>query len=152
MFTRRDSIVALAAASLTAGVFALANTTPPTGSWVKQWDDVPAKPTESGSVRTFYNGATGTLKNLDVHVTTLNPGAAPHPPHKHPNEEMLVMKQGTVEALINGQWVRVGPGGIIYLASNIFHGVRNVGSDQAVYTVIGFKTESTPEGQTVISK
>jgi XRE family transcriptional regulator, regulator of sulfur utilization len=152
MLTRRDGIVALAAAAIAAGGFAVAQGASAKGSWVINWDSVQAKTTESGSVRSFYNGPTATLKNLDVHVTTLNPGGAPHPPHKHPNEEMLIVKQGTLEALINGEWKKVGPGDVIYLASNIFHGVRNVGSEPAVYHVIGFKTADTPEGPTVNAK
>ena len=118
MLTRRDCVVGLVAASLTAGVFALASNAPTQGSWVKDLDSVPAKPTESGSVRSLYNGPTATLKNLDVHVTTLNPGGAPHPPHKHPNEEILIIQQGTLEALINGQWMKVGPGDVILRINN----------------------------------
>jgi quercetin dioxygenase-like cupin family protein len=152
MLMRRDAVVAVVAAAVTVGGFAVAQSGTAKGSWVINWDDVPAKTTESGSVRSLYNGPTATLKNLDVHITTLNPGAAPHAPHKHPNEEMLIVKQGTLEALINGEWKKVGPGGVIYLASNIFHGVRNVGNEPAVYDVIGFKTADTPEGQTVTMK
>jgi len=152
MLTRRDGMVALVAAAITAGGFALAQSGTTKGSWVINWDDIPAKTTDSGSVRSFYNGPTATLKNLDVHVTTLTPGGAPHTPHKHPNEEMLIVKSGTVEALINGEWKRVSPGGVIFLASNIFHGVRNAGNEPAVYHVIGFKTADTPEGPTVNAK
>jgi XRE family transcriptional regulator, regulator of sulfur utilization len=103
------------------------------------------KPNATGSVRTVFKEPTATVEQLEVHVTTLNPGQAPHPPHKHPNEEMLIIRQGTVEALINGEWKRVGPGSVIFLASNVMHGVRNVGTDPAVYHVINFKTAATPE-------
>jgi len=152
MLTRRDVLVALSAAALTAGGFALAQSMQANGSWAIDWDSVPAKPTDSGSGRSFFKGPTATLKDLDVHVTTLNPGGAPHSPHKHPNEEMLIVKSGTIEALINGEWKRVGPGGVVFLASNIFHGVRNAGTEPAVYHVIGFRTEATPEGPTVNAK
>jgi quercetin dioxygenase-like cupin family protein len=152
MFTRRDGLVALLAAALTAGGFVLAQGAATKGSWAINWDTVPVKTTESGSVRSFYNGPTTTLKNLDVHVTTLNPGGAPHSPHKHPNEEMLIVKSGAIEALINGEWKKVGPGGIVFLASGIFHGVRNAGTEPAVYHVIGFRTDATPEGPTVDAK
>ena len=79
-----------------------------------------------------------------MHVTTLNPGKSPHPPHRHPNEEMLIIRQGTVEALVNGEWKRVGPGSVIFFASNQLHGLRNVGPEPAVYHVINFKTAATP--------
>lgn len=152
MFTRRDAMVACAAAALTAGGFVLAEGATAKGSWAINWNDVPVKKTDSGSFRSFYNGPTATLKNLDVHVTTLNPGGAPHSPHKHPNEEMLIVKSGTISVLINGQWKQVGPGGVVFLASNIFHGVRNTGKEPAVYHVIGFRTADTPEGPTVNAK
>jgi XRE family transcriptional regulator, regulator of sulfur utilization len=152
MLTRRDWVVGFIAAALTAGGFALAEGGSAKGSWAIDWNSVVVKQTDSGSVRSFYKGPTATLKDLDVHVTTLNPGGAPHNPHKHPNEEMLIVKSGTIEALINGEWKKVGPGGVVFLASNIFHGVRNAGNEPAVYHVIGFRTNATPDGPTVNAK
>ena len=144
MITRRDLMVALIAVACTGGGFALENELPLIGSSVFDWNSVQAKPTETGSVRSFFKVRTPTLEQLEVHVTTLNPGKSPHPPHRHPNEEMLIIRQGTVEALINGKWKRVGPGSVIFFASNQLHGLRNVGSEPAVYHVINFKTAATP--------
>src|SRR5579863_1842974 len=144
MITRRDLIVALVAVGCSAGVFAAADRLPLIGSSAFDWNSVPAKPTETGSVRSFFKVRTPTLEQLEVHVTTLNPGKSPHPPHRHPNEEMLIIRQGTVEALVNGAWKRVGPGSVIFFASNQLHGLRNVGPDPAVYHVINFKTAATP--------
>jgi len=152
MVTRRDVLVGLGAAAVAPGGLALAAEADTKGSWAIELESVPVKTTDSGSVRNVFNGPTATLKNLDVHVTTLNPGGAPHHPHKHPNEEMLVVKSGIIEALINGEWKKVGPGGVVFLASNIFHGVRNAGTEPAVYHVIGFRTADTPEGPTVEAK
>ncbi len=144
MLTRREMLCAAGAAALTAGAFALADRGPVLGSVAIDWNSVPAKPTGSGSVRTFFRSRTATLDELEVHVTTLNPGQAPHPPHRHPNEEMLIVKQGRIEALVNGEWKSVGPGSVVFLASNQWHGVRNSGNVPAVYHVIGFKTDKTP--------
>jgi quercetin dioxygenase-like cupin family protein len=117
------------------------------GSAAFDWNAIPAKPTEVGSVRSFFKARTATLEELEVHVTTLDPGKQPHPPHRHPNEEMVIVKQGTVEVLVNGEWKRVGPGSVIFNASNQLHGLRNVGSEQAIYHVINWKTAATPEAQ-----
>lgn len=149
MVTRRNVLMGLGAAAVAPAGFAMAADAPAKGSWAIELESVAAKTTDSGSVRNLFSGPTATLKNLDVHVTTLNPGGAPHKPHKHPNEEMLIVKSGTIEALIDGQWTKVGPGGVVFLASNIFHGVRNGGNEPAVYHVIGFRTADTPEGPTV---
>jgi quercetin dioxygenase-like cupin family protein len=144
MFTRRNLVVALVAVACTAAGFAIAEELPMMGSSVFDWNTVTAKPTEVGSVRSFFKVRTPTLEQLEVHVTTLNPGKSPHPPHRHPNEEMIIVRQGTVEALVNGEWKRVGPGSVIFFASNQLHGLRNVGTGPAVYHVINWKTAATP--------
>ena len=144
MLTRRDAIVALIAVTCTAGAFAIANQTPIMGSAVFNWDSMQPKPTEVGSVRSVFKTRTATLDELEMHVTTLDPGKSPHPPHRHPNEELVIIKQGTVEALVNGEWKRVGPGSVIFNGSNQLHGFRNVGTEPAVYHVINWKSSTTP--------
>jgi quercetin dioxygenase-like cupin family protein len=145
MITRRDLTVAFVAVAATAGAFALADATPVMGSAVFDWNSIPAKPTAVGSVRSFFSARTATLENLEVHVTTLNPGQTSHPPHRHPNEELIIVQRGTVETLSNGEWKRVGPGSVIFNGSNQLHGFRNVGAEPAVYHVINFKTAATPD-------
>jgi quercetin dioxygenase-like cupin family protein len=145
MITRRDIFVALIAIAGTAGAFALADQTPVMGSAVFDWNTIPVKQTEVGSVRSFFKARTATLDELEMHVTTLKPGMTSHPPHRHPNEELIIVKQGTVETLSNGEWKRVGPGSVIFNASNQLHGLRNVGSDEAIYHVINWKSDATPE-------
>ena len=147
MITRRDLLVALSATAVTAGAFALADKTPVMGSAVFDWNTVQAKPTDVGSVRSFFKARTATLDELEMHVTTLEPGKTSHAPHRHPNEELIIVKQGTVETLSNGEWKRVGPGSVIFNASNQLHGLRNVGADEAIYHVINWKSASTPDAQ-----
>jgi XRE family transcriptional regulator, regulator of sulfur utilization len=123
---------------------------PVMGSKVFDWNAMVDKPTKTGSVRTVCSSPTATLENLEIHISTLNPGMMPHPPHKHPNEELIVLRQGTIETLSNGEWIRVGPGSVIFNGSNQVHGFRNVGTEPAIYHVVNFKTAATPEGATVI--
>lgn len=147
MITRRDILVAIIAAALTAGAFALADPMPVMGSAAFDWNSIAVKPTDVGSVRSFFKAHTATLDELEMHVTTLEPGKSPHPPHRHPNEELIIIRQGTVETLSNGEWKRVGPGSVIFNASNQLHGLRNVGTDEAIYHVINWKSAATPEAQ-----
>jgi XRE family transcriptional regulator, regulator of sulfur utilization len=109
------------------------------------WTKIAARKTEVGEVRSFFRGPTVTLEELEVHVTTLDAGKESHPPHKHPNEEMVIVREGMVEALVDGTWTRVGPGSVIFNASNVLHGLRNVGAGPATYHVINWKTEKTPK-------
>jgi quercetin dioxygenase-like cupin family protein len=145
MISRRDILVALIAIAGTAGAFAIAGQAPVMGSAVFDWNAIAAKPTEVGSVRSFFKARTATLDELEVHVTTLEPGKASHLPHRHPNEELIIVTQGTVETLSNGEWKRVGPGSVIFNASNQLHGLRNVGAGEAVYHVINWRSAATPQ-------
>lgn len=144
MLTCRDLTIAVAAVLLTACGFLLADQKPVLSSTIVDWSSVPVKKTEVGSTRQFLRTPTRTLDELEVHVTTLEPGKAPHAPHRHGHEELLIIKEGNVEALIDGQWKPAGPGSIIFFAANQLHGLRNAGSIPAVYHVVAFKTNATP--------
>ena len=139
MITRRNLMVALAAARAPQQTAAVMQ------SSAFEWNAIPAKETKVGSVRSFFKAPTATLEELELHVTTLNPGQEPHPPHRHPNEEMVIIREGTVEVLVNGDWKRLGPGSVLFNASNQLHGLRNVGSVPAIYHVINWKTAATPK-------
>jgi quercetin dioxygenase-like cupin family protein len=137
MLTRRDVFVAFIAASLTlAAVAAISARGAVLSSTVFDWNAMTAQPNKTGSVRKVVQMPTATLDELEIHITTLNPGETPHAPHKHPDEELLIVKEGTVESLVNGELKRVGPGSVIFQAANQLHSIRNVGSVPATYHVI----------------
>src|SRR6267378_1340818 len=94
MITRRDIIIALIAVSVTLCVVVARSQTAVMQSSVFDWNAISAKPTAVGSVRQFFRSPTATLDELECHVTTLNPGAQSHPPHKHPNEELVIVREG----------------------------------------------------------
>jgi quercetin dioxygenase-like cupin family protein len=145
MITRRDLMVACLAICCTLGVIALtAETSPVMTSAAFDWSSISFKPNKTGSTGTLFTERTATLDNLDVHVTTLNPGQAPHAPHQHPNEELVIVKEGNLEVLINGDWKKIGPGSVFFIASNQLHGVRNPGPGTATYHVVGWKSSTTP--------
>lgn len=140
MITRRDCIVAIFAVVVTIGAVIARPQTSIMQSTAFDWTAIVAKSTDVGSVRQFFRSPTATLDELECHVTTLNPGLQPHPPHKHANEELVIIREGTVEALVNGEWKKVGPGSVIFNASNQLHGLKNVGSTPAVYHVINWRS------------
>jgi quercetin dioxygenase-like cupin family protein len=102
--------------------------------------------TDVGTYAQVMRGPTATLDEMELHVTTLNPGTSSHPPHTHPNEELVIIREGTVEVLSGGEWKRVGPGGVVFNASNSPHALRNVGAGKAVYHVINWKS-APPAGR-----
>ena len=141
MITRRDVFVALLGAAVSvAGMTVVSSQTAVMGSTVFDWNAMKAEPNKTGSVRRVVQRPTATLDELEIHITTLRPGETPHPPHQHPAEELLIVKEGTVESLVNGQLQRVGPGSVVFQASNQMHSLRNVGDTPATYHVIQWKS------------
>ena len=140
MITRRDLLVAAISMSLAvAGItFAESNGKPVMHSCVFNWADLKARPTKVGESRGVFDAPTPTLAEFECHITTLNPGESPRPPHRHPEEELMVIKEGTVEALQGGKTNIVTAGGIIFEASNELHGLRNIGTNRATYFVFKF--------------
>jgi len=150
--TRRDVAVAVITIAGTLGMrAAVTNMTvvkaneQVIGESVWDWNKLTVKKTAVGESRAIVKGPTTTLDELEMHVTTLNPGLMSHEPHHHPNEELVIIDKGTVEALINGNWVRVGAGSVVLNASNVMHAMRNVGTEPAQYHVVNWQTDKTPK-------
>jgi len=140
MVTRRDLVVGVlaACATMVAVAFAQSNEESKPRSTVVDWQQMKAVPTKTGERRDVMKMSTVTLDQLEMHVTTVGPGQRSHEPHRHPEEELMIVKEGTVESMQNGETVRLGPGSVIFEASNELHGVVNVGDAPATYYVIKF--------------
>jgi quercetin dioxygenase-like cupin family protein len=144
--TRRDAIAGLAV--LPAALSALAGAEENEhvmGPTVFNWSEMKPEKTPVGEVRHLCKSPTATVDELEMHVTTLNPGLASHPPHRHVNEELIIIREGDCETLSDGKWVKVGPGSVVFNASNSLHGFRNVGTTPATYHVINWSpNKNTP--------
>jgi len=104
-----------------------------------EWATLEAKPTPTGARRDVMRMPTPTLDELEIHITTLDVGQVSHPPRRHQEEELLIVKEGTVETLQNGKPSRLGPGSIIFHSSNDLHNIRNAGATPATYHVVQWR-------------
>jgi mannose-6-phosphate isomerase-like protein (cupin superfamily) len=151
MISRRNAVIGLLTVPgiLTAVAEAAANPqeskpgAPPAdqdilGPHVFEWDQMQFNKTPTGEVAQLCKQPTATLDQLEMHVSKLNPGTASHPPHRHVNEELIIIREGDCETLSDGKWIKVGPGSVVFNASNSLHCFRNVGSTVAVYHVINW--------------
>jgi quercetin dioxygenase-like cupin family protein len=108
------------------------------------FDQLPVKKGANGESRAVLHGTLPTGEAVEVHETTLLPGHMPHPPHKHRHSELMLIREGTVEFDNDGSFERVGPGGAVFAASNVMHGLKNVGETNANYFVIAIGKDQQP--------
>jgi quercetin dioxygenase-like cupin family protein len=139
MITRRDLATAAIAAGLTLACVSFADEASGVlDSTAWQWAALTPRKTEVGERREVVQQPTRTLDELEMHITTLNPHTASHAPHTHPNEEMVILKEGTLQAHVNGKEIIVAAGGVLFFASMQPHAVQNVGDTPATYYVINW--------------
>ena len=136
--------ILFAALALLAGAQSTKRTTP-LGSTVFDWAKLEAKATKTGERREVTDGPTATFANFESHITTIEAGLVPHAPHRHPDEEIVILKEGTLDVTTGGRTQRVGPGSMMFFASNEEHGMKNVGTTRATYFVIRAVTAATPK-------
>ena len=144
----RSLVVAFASAAVVlcsaAPVRAQASAPAPLRSTVFPSDSARSRKTGAVSQRSIVDTLTARLNKLEMHETTIPPGAMPHPAHKHLNEELIVVRSGTIEVLLDGKTLTARTGDIAYMASNEMHGFRNVGPGPATYLVIRMDAPDQP--------
>ena len=131
--TRRDLSFLIPALAAAGAASAQSDALP---SKTYAYDDLPVKKNGPNSSRAILNGTIHDGCKLEMHLTEIAPGLAPHPPHHHGHDEVIVIRQGTLAVTINGKTTTLGPGSVAYAASGEEHGWKNVGSDNAQYYVI----------------
>ena len=136
-YSRRDlAFLPLLAAA--AGRGASAATLP---SKTYRFEDLKVRDNGQNRARQVLDGETHNGVNVELHMTELEPGKAPHAPHHHVHEEMIMIHEGTMEVTISGKSTRLGPGSTAYVASNEEHGWKNVGDTRALYFVLAIGKE-----------
>ena len=136
--SRRDLCALFPAAALLSALPLQSETTETlANSHVFPFDKLPVHRSADGAEsRPVLQGKLPTGEMLEVHETTLPPGAMPHPPHHHLHSELWLVREGTVELTVNGRGQTIGPGGVGFAASNQKHGIKNVGKVPAQYFVV----------------
>jgi quercetin dioxygenase-like cupin family protein len=135
-------IVVLAALSVTVAT-GVARAQAPLRSTVFPADSARARKGNANQ-RSIVDTLTPILSKLEMHETTLAPGQSPHPPHRHAHEELMIMKNGTIEVL-QGTTTRIArTGDVIFMGSNELHGLKNTGQANATYLVIRIDPHDLP--------
>ncbi|HTM14270.1 MAG TPA: cupin domain-containing protein [Bryobacteraceae bacterium] len=131
--TRRDINLLL---PVLAGAAAIAQNKKQLPSAALKFEELPVRVGGENRTRAVLNGATHKGTAVELHLTELGPGMAPHPPHKHSHEEMVLVQYGELDVTISGNTTRLTPGSVAFVASNEEHGWMNPTTGRTQYFVI----------------
>ena len=111
-------------------------------SHVFNWESLTVTKEDSRLRRAVMEGSTTSLSNFEVHTSTIEPGKAAHLPHTHADqEELIIIKEGSLKITINGVSNILGPGSIAYAMPGDEHGMINAGKTNATYYVLKYKSK-----------
>ena len=86
-----------------------------------------------GVHKIFVQGPTDMLRFMESGSLALEPGMEPHPPHRHPEEEFLLVAEGEGEISVEGEITKVGPGSLMYTGGDRLHGILNTGAKPLLF-------------------
>jgi mannose-6-phosphate isomerase-like protein (cupin superfamily) len=92
-----------------------------------------------GDLKVYYDGPTDQLSAMTAGSLLLKPGMSPHPPHEHPEEEIMAVTEGSGEISVNGKITRVAPGAMMYCAAGTLHGIVNTGKAPLLFYYFKWK-------------
>ncbi|HVW84937.1 MAG TPA: cupin domain-containing protein [Bryobacteraceae bacterium] len=84
-------------------------------------------------LKVYFDGPTDQLKSMTTGNLLLMPGKSPHPPHQHPEEELIMVTEGSGEITVEGKPYPVSAGSIMYCAGNKLHGITNTGTKPMLF-------------------
>jgi mannose-6-phosphate isomerase-like protein (cupin superfamily) len=100
-------------------------------------DTSPARKMANGAeFRSIVHGELKTGESVDLHETMQPVGTAPSPLHAIAHSEFILVHEGEIAFTHDGKVDRVGPGGVMYVASGTMHSLKNVGAVPARYVVV----------------
>jgi gentisate 1,2-dioxygenase len=76
-----------------------------------------------GDLRIYFDGSTEQLRTLTVGCLALKAGMVPHPPHQHPEEEIMLVTEGAGEITVKEKTYAAAPGSMMYCGAQRMHGI-----------------------------
>ena len=100
------------------------------------FNELPVTANGQNRQRRMFTAKTHTGFKIESHQSDIAPGEVNHPPHQHLREEMMLIREGTMELTISGKPYRLGPGDVGVIGSNEIHNAKNVGTTRAHYFIV----------------
>jgi quercetin dioxygenase-like cupin family protein len=113
---------------------------------------IPLTPDEEKGWKPYpiFRGSTADVRSLSCHASVLTHGQCPHPPHTHPEEELLLLLSGEVDLVLPARPAadgnprsRLRPGQFVYYPAHFPHTLETVSVEPANYMMFKYYTGRT---------
>jgi quercetin dioxygenase-like cupin family protein len=99
---------------------------------------------EWGEWRRYFRGDTYGTQDMVVLAVTLKPGQAPHPPHRHAEEECMILAEGSGTWYLDGKEIVARKGDVVYAAPWSMHGLKNTDEAPLTYYMVKWNSKGVP--------
>ncbi len=113
----------------------------PIDSNVYSWKEAAVVKKAGSDQRKLLEGSATDFKHIEVHATTVPAHQAPHPAHRHDDEELIIIKEGELTVTIAGKVKTLGPNSIAMMMPGDEHGFENKGDVPATYYVMRYASK-----------
>ncbi|MDO6835540.1 cupin domain-containing protein [Pseudoalteromonas carrageenovora] len=96
---------------------------------------------EGGDFHTYFYGDTPLTKGAITGVAVIKPNNEIHPAHQHPDEEYLMILEGSGTWTLNGKSQPAHTGDILFAAPNDLHGIYNNGDVPLKFVVVRYQAK-----------
>jgi quercetin dioxygenase-like cupin family protein len=93
------------------------------------------------TIQTLKSNYPGFMGAISAYTAILRAGISPHEMHTHREEEQIVVVSGELEATVEDETHRLGPGGFCHIPSGLPHEVRSAGSLPTEFLVFKWNWE-----------
>lgn len=121
---------------------------PPLSSGLFDLSAAEVRERKSGKRMPLLLGASRDFEYMEMHATTLVPGASPHAPHEHDDiEEVIIVKEGKLEVSIGEEEYSLSPGSVALIMPGDWHGIINKGVDEVLYYTFRYRAKARKDDQ-----
>lgn len=99
---------------------------------------------EWGTFVEYYAGETAGTKDLLSGTARIKPGLEIHPPHRHAEEEFLMVIEGEGEWTVGEEVFAAKKGDMLYAAAWDSHGIKNTGDEPLTFVFWKWNSKGLP--------
>jgi (S)-ureidoglycine aminohydrolase len=107
---------------------------------VYRWEGATIEKNANSQSRQLVEGATPAFTHVKIHATTVEVGHAAHAGHSHADEELIIVKEGTLRVTIEGKTELLETGSVAVMMPGDEHGFVNGGNGPVSYYVMRYET------------